>query len=302
MTAVAISMLRRVAIDAGIFVLRIGNINRLLLRAAVALALVLVLSPAARARVGTFMRDRGFFVLALAAALWLSLGPAPRTLGRPLELAAPYGLLFDYVPGFDGLRAPARLAMIVAFLLALVAGYGADVIGRMRRGQALLGVLGAAFLLESTLVPFPVNGMEPPRGFNAPEARLYRPARAPAVYRQVAQQAPDGVLAELPLGYPDFDLRAMYYSTVHRRPVLNGYSGYFPRHYGQLLSALSDVPRDPALSLEALQASGATHALVHEAAYLGAEGPETSAALMRLGGSELFRDGTDVLLALPPVP
>jgi hypothetical protein len=92
----------------------------------------------------------------------------------------------------------------------------------------------------------------------------------------------------------------MFYSTVHWRPLLNGYSGFFPPHYGQLVVALSDVPRYPDLAWKALRAGGATHAIVHEAAYLDGAGTETSAALQRHGSVEIFRDGSDVLLDLNP--
>ena len=108
------------------------------------------------------------------------------------------------------------------------------------------------FLLEATQIPFTVNGIAPVRGFTTPEARLYRPARAPAVYREMARQPPDSVLVELPIGQPDYDLRAMYYSTVHWRPVVNGYSGFFPPHYGLLVGALSEMGRHPEVSLQAL--------------------------------------------------
>ena len=298
--ALALLVMRRVTIDLWGVTLRIGNVSQLLLRATVAFAVLLVLSPAARAHVGRFMRERGFFVLALAAAFWLSLGPAPQTLGRPLDLVAPYGVLFDYVPGFEGVRVPARFAMIATLMLAILAGYGAATIGTRRFGRAVLAVLAVAFLLEATSVPFLVNGVTPPREFAMPEPRVYRPARAPAVYREVARAVPaDGVIAELPLGYPDFDLRAIYYSIVHWRRVLNGYSGFTPPHYGRLTSALSEVPRHPDLSLQALRDVGTTHAIVHEGAYLGSEGADTSAALQRLGAIQLFRDGSDVLLSIP---
>ena len=189
--------------------------------------------------------------------------------------------------------------MVVALMLSVLAGYGAAWLAARRWGRFVLAACAAGFLLEATLVPFLVNGMTPTTKFNLPEARLYRPARAPAVYKEAARQAPDGVLVELPLGYPDFDLRAMYYSLVHRRPILNGYSGFFPVSYGRLMFALSELPRHPELSLEAVRAGGATHAIVHESAFLGTEGPETSASLRRLGAVELFRNGTDVLLLLP---
>ncbi len=297
--AALVLMVRRVTLDEGWFVLRMSNINQLLLRAAVALGLLLVVSPPVRTRFQAFMRERGVFVLGLAAALWLSLGPSPQSLGRPLTIAAPYGLLYEYVPGFDGLRVPARFAMIVAFMLAVLAGYGAQALTRYRAGRGALIVASIVFLLEATQIPFTVNGLEPLRGFTTPEARLYRPARAPAVYHEMARQPPDSVLVELPIGQPDYDLRAMYYSTVHWRPVVNGYSGFFPPHYGQLAAALSEMGRHPAVSLEALGASGATHAIVHEGAYLDTEGTDTSALLRGAGAAEIFRDGSDVLFLLP---
>ena len=297
--AVIALIMRRVTIDLWLFPVRLGNVTQLVLRAAILLALVLLLSPGARARAAAFMRSRGFFVCALFAAWWLSLGPSPAALGRPLDLVGPYRLLFGYVPGFGGLRVPARFAMIVALMLSVLAGYGAAWIASRRWGRGVLALCAVAFLAEATSVPFTVNGMTETRRFNLPEARLYRPARAPGIYKEAAQLPADSVIVELPLGYPDFDLRAMYYSLVHHRPILNGYSGFFPVNYGRLTFALSELPRHPELSLDAMREGGATHAIVHEGAFIGPEGTDTSAWLRRLGAKELFRNGTEVHLALP---
>ncbi len=292
-------VLRRVTLSFWLFDVRLGNVTQLLLRAAVAYALVLALSPAPRRRAAAFFRSRGFFAVALLAAAWLSLGPAPQVLGRPLDLASPYRFLWNYVPGFEGLRVPARFAMIVVFMLAVLGGYGAAAIVRRRQGGFLLGVLAAAFLYEAGAAPFIINGTTPVRGFNSPEARLYPGDRAPAIYKAVAQVPPGAVVAELPIGQSDFDLRAMFYSTTHWRSLLNGYSGFFPVHYGRVTFALGEIARHPGVSLDTLREMGATHVIVHEAAYLDAEGPETTTALRDGGARELFRDAGDVLLALP---
>ena len=297
--AVIALIMRRVTIDLWLFPVRLGNVTQLGLRAAVLFALVLLLSPGARARAAAFMKSRGFFVCALLAAWWLSLGPSPAALGRPLDLVGPYRLLFEYVPGFGGLRVPARFAMIVALMLSVLAGYGAAWFASHRWGRGVLVACAVVFLAEATSLPFTVNGMTATARFNLPEARLYRPARAPGIYKEAAQLPEDSVLVELPLGYPDFDLRAMYYSLVHKRAILNGYSGFFPVSYGRLTFALSELPRHPGLSLEAMREGGATHAIVHEGAFLGPEGTDTSAWLRRLGSKELFRNGTDVLFLLP---
>jgi hypothetical protein len=297
--AAATIVFRRVTLDLWLFDVRLGNATQLLLRAAVAYAIALGLSPRMRERAAAFMRSRGFFAAALMAAMWLSLGPSPQVLGRPLDLASPYRFLWNYVPGFEGLRVPARFAMIVALMLAVLAAYGAAVIARMRYGAIVLALVAVAFLYEAGAEPFVVNGMSPVRGFNTPAGRLYPPNRAPGIYKAVNWLPANTVLADLPLGQTDYDVRAMYYSIAHWRPILNGYSGFFPLHYGRAIVSLSEVPRHPDVSMAMLRELGATHVIVHEGAYLDAEGRDTTAALRGLGATEVFRDGPDTLLALP---
>jgi hypothetical protein len=290
---------RRVAYDAGIFELQMSNGNQLLLRAAFAFALILLVAPAIRAAVVAFMHERGFALVMLLTAAWLALGPLPQAQGRPVELASPYRLLYEHVPGFDGLRVPARFAMIQALALAMLGMYGANVLMRSRARRLVLVAACVFLLLEATHIPFTTNGMTAIRGYASPDARIYRPARAPAIYREMARQPAESVLVEFPFGQPDHDLRAMYYSTVYWRPLVNGYSGVFPPYYALLTSAFSEMTRHPDLSLDALRKSGATHAIVHESAYLDAEGIETSALLRSAGAVEIFRDGSDVLFTLP---
>jgi hypothetical protein len=290
---------RRITLDLGLLTLRITDVNQLLARSVILGIALLAVSPFVRARTTAYMKTRGFFLVAALAAVWLSLGPSPLALGRPLNLMGPYRLLYDYVPGFEGLRVPARFGMIVTLMLAILAGFGAARIARFRAAPFVLGLAALAFLSESLVFPFVINGMEPPRGLNAPEARVHRPSRAPEVYKEIARQADNVVLAELPLGQTDFDLRAMYYSTVHWRPLLNGYSGYFPPHYGTLRVALADLPRHGDLAWDVLSAAKVTHVLVHEGAYLGDEGPLTTSTLRERGAAEVFRSDRDVLLKLP---
>jgi hypothetical protein len=106
-------------------------------------------------------------------------------------------------------------------------------------------------------------------------------------------------VAELPIGVPDFDLRSTYYSLVHGRRVLNGYSGFFPPHYGLLALGLSDVVRQPDVALETLRTFGTTHVVVHEGWFAADRGMATTAALTTRGATELYRGGGDVLLRLP---
>ena len=162
-------------------------------------------------------------------------------------------------------------------------------------------VIGTLVLApEATTVPFLVNGMTPLRDLVTPDAWVLPPARAPRVYAAVSRLPEQSVLIEFPFGHPDYDVRAVYYSTAHWRKLVNGYSGFFPPDYGRRVAYLFlDIPRHPDISRDTLRDTGATHAVVHEAAYLGGEGIHVSEWLRASGATETFRDGADALFALP---
>jgi hypothetical protein len=143
-----------------------------------------------------------------------------------------------------------------------------------------------------------VNGLLPLRGYVTPEARVYRPAVAPPIYRDLARVRADAVVLEMPYGNPQYDARAVYYSTVHWRKLVNGYSGFYPPNYSRLTAILAAFSRDD-LAWAALGAMGVTHVVVHEGAYLDDEGVRFSAWLLANGAVEVARHSSDVLFALP---
>ena len=53
----------------------------------------------------------------------------------------------------------------------------------------------------------------------------------------------------------------MYYSTIHWKPLVNGYSGRYPDSYIRLLDDMIDFPSDD--SIRALQGRGVTHVILH---------------------------------------
>src|SRR5439155_23627797 len=54
------------------------------------------------------------------------------------------------------------------------------------------------------------------------------------------EYAPPGAALEIPAGDTEHDTPAMYRSMFHRRPLLNGASGFSPPHYEVLSVALDD--------------------------------------------------------------
>ena len=67
----------------------------------------------------------GFFAALAIGAGVLALGPVVSIAGQPTDLPAPYAQLYWHVPGYDGLRVPARFGMLAALGLAGLAGFGA---------------------------------------------------------------------------------------------------------------------------------------------------------------------------------
>jgi hypothetical protein len=59
----------------------------------------------------------------------------------------------------------------------------------------------------------------------------------------------DAAILELPLDEPLVSINAMYRALVHRRPLINGYSGHFPPHFRILTDALRRQDPSPLLEL-----------------------------------------------------
>ncbi|PYR12667.1 MAG: hypothetical protein DMF99_03730, partial [Acidobacteria bacterium] len=113
-----------------------------------------------------------------------------------------YRALYGYLLPFRALRIPARMGIMVAFSLAVLAGYGAARIGEMieqpRHRRLVFTALGLVLLLEYASKPFPTGHMEDPE--------------------------------------------YLYYSTFHWQYLVNGYSGFFPPSYLKVVKAVADFP------------------------------------------------------------
>lgn len=243
----------------------------------------------------------GFSAFACLLAVWLSLGPVPRAGGRELGLPGPYAWLYDVVPGFDGLRAPARYAAVAVLFLAVLAGLALARARRLRFGALAAPLFGLLFVLESLCAPLPLN-----EGWGGPGVRAPPPPGGgpePSVYAEVRALAPEAVLVELPLGETVWETRAMYYSTRHWRRLVNGYSGHFPRRYVTLRAALRRALQDPEGAWAAIEGSGATHVIVHEWAWIRRGVPRRITRLLEeRGARRLGQFEGDVLLELPRRP
>jgi hypothetical protein len=278
----------------------IQNADRFLAALAVLVLTLVALVPRARAFVrGAPQSAFGFFACMLGASAMLALGPRLMAAGRFIGLG-PYYWLYRYVPGFDGLRVPARYEMIAALALAVLAGFGAAAIVAKWRafGFAIIGVASVAILAEAWIVPMRTNLQLTPVNYALEPDRLATGRHVSPIYRFL-RDAPDRVvLAEFPFGDPAYDILATFYAGYHRRPILNGYSGFFPKSYELRQKVLGGIPADPEASSRALRSYGATYALVHEEAFVEHRGREVSIGLVQAGARLVMTDGGDKLFAL----
>lgn len=155
------------------------------------------------------------------------------------------------VPGLGGMRVPARFHAFVSFAFAAFAAGTLDrLLARLdgRRRRAAVAACAAFLVLE--LAPKPVQWVKLPS-----EDEL------PPVYAWLAGRDDVKAVFELPALDVETDVLYMYYGTRHWKPLVNGYSGYFPRQYMALRQISWPAPSPAAL--EQLRSWGVSHLLAH---------------------------------------
>ena len=282
--------------------IKITSLSRVLVVCAIAGALVLAVSRDTRSAAQRFLLSpAGIFTTITLFALVMSFGPDIRAMGRIVAAPNIYAFFYDYLPGFDGVRVPARFGTIVTLGLAALAALGVAAIAERQRTR-VAAIAGALILVEAIAMPIPINQnsteyAQP--GLVPLPASIAIGAEGPEVYRYVAQLPASAVLIELPVGEPAFDVRYMIHSTQHWRRLVNGYSGGAPESYGLLTEALKDIATRSDHAWQAIADSTATHAIVHEASYANGGGARISAWLQSRGAREIATFGSDRVFTLP---
>lgn len=278
--------------------LRTTDLGRVVVWLIVSSTVTILWSSRAQRLLRACVTVEAFLLLSIVLAWWFSLGPTPQSLGRRLNLPPLYALLYP-LPGVDGIRVPARLAMVIALLMAVATGCVLARLRGRRYGMPLTAAVAVLFLAEAWPSHISINGQDATFGHALPDAHMQPPASAPAVYHAINALPADSVVLELPIGDLNWDVRAVYYSVAHWRKLVNGYSGFFPRHYDGIVQALVDPPADADAAWKAVTGSGATHVLVHQRAYRSSEADQLDQWLTAGGARAVVRRNDDVLYALP---
>jgi hypothetical protein len=197
--------------------------------------------------------------LLLTAAV-VALGPRVRAFGHDLG-PGPWGLLRDTVPVFQMIRVTSRAGVFLALPLTMLA---AMALVRLKPRPAALAGIGLLGLAETLVVPIPM-----PEWSKLIDTRK----EPPPVYRWLAEQPGRDPIVELPMldvygleKRPAFHESVyMVYSTLHWKPLVNGYAGIEPRRYVEIRNLARSFPSEPVLS--ALRGVGTRYVIVHRRGY-----------------------------------
>jgi hypothetical protein len=169
-----------------------------------------------------------------------------------LTFAIVYEPLMRLIPGLSGMRVPARFYIFVSFTLVWFAARGAD--GLLRRlpkpwTRVALAVV-FALILAVELTPHRLHW-----------SVLGREEELSDAYRWIAREPSVKALIELPIHDDSSEALYLYNSTVHWKPIANGFSGYDPPSHQALVDHIHFLPEQDGLDL--LREDWITHLVVH---------------------------------------
>jgi hypothetical protein len=169
-----------------------------------------------------------------------------------LSFARVYVPLDHVIPGLSGMRVPARFYAFVSLTIVFFAARGIDaLLARLPGPQSRrAAVVGLAALLAIELAPRRLDWQSVPREEELPHA-----------YAWLRDEPSVKALIELPLFGDSRETPYVYASTVHWKPIANGYSGYLADSYVELSDHIPYVPHQDGLDL--LRKMGITHVVVH---------------------------------------
>ncbi|HJZ78684.1 MAG TPA: hypothetical protein VKE51_43450, partial [Vicinamibacterales bacterium] len=117
--------------------IKITSLSRVLVLGAIGGALFAATSRRARTSARAWLTTpAAFFALTAVFAIAMSFGPDVHARGRVVSAGNVYALFYAYVPGFDGLRVPARYATIATLALAALAALGIAAVDARHRRRA----------------------------------------------------------------------------------------------------------------------------------------------------------------------
>jgi len=187
-------------------------------------------------------------------ALFLSFGSDFTFAGQSTKfLPLPFKWFYEHIPGFAGIRVPARYATFVIFSVIILAGYGLRyLLCQINKKEIMVGFIIALLVflnLEYLSIPqriryFPINKDIPP------------------TYTWLKEREEDFAILELPFRNPiGNDAIYMYFSIFHKKKIVNGYSSFFPPAIFYIRQIFNNFPSWSCLDI--LRSLGVKYIVLH---------------------------------------
>jgi hypothetical protein len=216
----------------------------------------------------------GFFLMGIGAFV-LSFGPyANYSPDATTFVKLPYYYMYKILPIFESIRVPARFSIFVILAFSVCASFTLSKLLKNPASRALAVIIGILFFTEVWQVQTPSVPI---------------PTTLPPVYQWLSRQPDSDIIVELPMPPLPLNTTTMesqlmlpydqlredtifaaeayrtYFSSFHRKRMVNGYSGFFPQSYHDQAMALTTFPSDGAIAT--LERKHVRYIIVHADQY-----------------------------------
>lgn len=198
------------------------------------------------------------YVIILIAFLILSLGPFLIIFGHFAYIPLPYLVLYYLMPAFDVMRVASRFSYMAMFCVSVLSCFGTiyivDVLSQKYKKFKYLSkpsviVLLMTLLMTLEFITYPVQSEAVPVGEDVPK-----------VYKWLKELEIFGGIAEVPSIKGDLskynekygnrkseminrEVLYYYYSTHHKKPIINGHGSFQPKSYFEITSSLNNISK-----------------------------------------------------------
>lgn len=192
------------------------------------------------------------------------------------HVTMPYYYLYQYVPLMQAIRVPSRLSIIVVLALSGLAAIGLSYILQKKYRFLLAGLLMLLFMIEVWQI-------------QTPSVVVPREQEIPQVYQWLSKEPDSAIIVEIPFRPFSSIITSMsdqlfrpyslikenevyaleayrtYFSSYHKKRMLNGYSGFFPQIYHDQATVLQHFPSKESISM--LESQHVRYVIVHAGQY-----------------------------------
>jgi hypothetical protein len=202
-------------------------------------------------------KENTSLILYVVIGIWtllLSFGSQFTFLGKSTGVVPlPFGLLFNTIPGFKGIRVPSRYGVFVIFCIAVLAGLGLMYFFRKweKKKFTMMAVVGLIIFLNLEYLSIPQQIKKVPIKDDIPPAYVW-----------MKDIPGDVVIASLPFfNETPMEANYLYFSLFHKKKIINGYSGFVPPATHFMQRIFKGFPSWP--SVDILKSLGVDYVIYH---------------------------------------